>query len=45
MVMPATPAATAWRAVFGSFIQYSARMNNAVAAMAANCPMAWVISS
>jgi len=30
-----TPATTAWRAVFGSFIQYSEKMNSAVARMAA----------
>ena len=45
MAMPSTPAYTPRRADFGSFIQYSAKMNNAVAAMAASCAIASVIAS
>jgi len=43
--IPATPATTAWRAVFGSFIQYSEKMNSAVARMAASWSTAYVIAS
>src|SRR5439155_21240875 len=43
--IPETPATTAWRAVFGSFIQYSEKMNSAVARMAAAWAAAYVIAS
>ncbi len=43
--IPATPATTAWRAVFGSFIQYREKMNSAVARMAASWSTAYVIAS
>ncbi len=45
MSIPATPATTAWRAVLGSFIQYSEKMNSAVARMAATWATAYVIAS
>ena len=37
--MPLTPATTPWRAVLGSFIQYSAKMKSAVATTADSSPM------
>ena len=43
--IPPTPAITPRRAVFGSFIQYSAKMNSAVARTAANSATACVIAS
>src|SRR2546430_11460090 len=44
MSIPATPATTAWRAGFGAFIQYSEKMNSAVARMAATWATAYVRS-
>ena len=38
-VMPMMPAMTPRRAVLGSFIQYSAKMNSAVARTAESSPM------
>jgi len=43
--IPLTPATTPWRAVFGSFIQCSEKMNSAVARIAANWATARVIAS
>src|SRR6266550_3014563 len=43
--IPVTPAATAWRAVLGSFIQYSEKMNSAVARMAATWATAFVMEA
>ncbi len=45
MSIPVTPATTPRRAVFGSFIQYSEKMNSAVARIAASCATAYVIAS
>ena len=43
--IPVTPATTPRRAVFGSFIQYSEKMNSAVAKTAANWATAYIIAS
>ncbi len=44
-LMPVTPAITPRRAVLGSFIQYSAKMNSAVARTAESSPMRCITAS
>ena len=45
ITMPVTPATTPRRAVLGSFIQCSEKMNSAVASTAAAWAIAWIIAS